>query len=128
MRRQCPSGEAKRAVLRALARLEEQGRELIAFHTIYCAVTRELGEPESRREHSRRCKLVERALTALEDGGQLQLDTFYLKHVWSVTEHGHELLAALDTPALLRPSVRTRLSGLAERVGRRVAIPADGVL
>lgn len=120
--------ETTRAVLRAVSRLEEQERELIAFHTVYCASERDLGEPKGRREHRRRWKTVDRALTTLEDGGQLSLATFYLKHVWSVTEAGRDLLAALEAPPSLRPTVRGRLSGLAERVGRRVAILPDSVL
>lgn len=120
--------ETELAVLRAVARLEDMGRELLVFHTIYCASERDLGEPASRREHRRRRKAVERALTALENEGQLDCTSFYLKHVWTITQAGRDLLTSLDTPTPLRPTVRTRLSGLAERVARRVAILPDGVL
>lgn len=116
------------AVLRAVARLEDMGRELLVFHTIYCASERDLGEPASRREHRRRHKAVERALTALESEGQLDCATFYLKHVWTITSAGRDFLDALDSPTPLRPTIRTRLSGLAERVLQRVSIHPDGVL
>lgn len=116
------------AVLRAVLGYERHGREVVYFHAVYCRTERDLGKPKSKREHRRRRKAVEQALSQLERGGQLAMETFYLKHTWKTTESGRELLAEIDAPPPMRPSVRARLSGLAERAMRRSAIGISGVL